>query len=82
MPDLKIKVFNGNDSLPKTTVTVPSAVLKIGSKLIPRQAMDALQKEGIDLGELMKLSEKPDVHGTVVKVEDHKKNQRVVITLE
>ena len=82
MSDLKIKVFNGSDSLPKTTVTVPGAVLKVASKLIPKQAMDALQKQGIDLGELLKLSENPDAHGTIVEVEDHKKNERVVIAIE
>jgi hypothetical protein len=49
MADLKIRVFKGTDSTPQTTVTVPGGVLKIASKLIPKQAMDALQEKGIDL---------------------------------
>ena len=82
MADLKIRVFEGSDSQPKTTVTVPGAVLKTASKLIPKQAMDALQKQGIDIAELVNLSERPDARGTLVEVEEHKKHERVVIALE
>lgn len=82
MADLKIRVFKGTDPTPQTTVTVPGGVLKIASKLIPKQAMDALQEKGIDLNEIIKLSENPDARGTLVEVEEHKKNERVVIALE
>jgi aspartokinase len=82
MVDLKIRILKGNESIPQKTVTVPGSVLKIASKLIPKQAMDALQEEGIDLNEIIKLSENPDARGTLVEIEDHKKNMRVVIALE
>lgn len=82
MVDLKIRVLKGNESTPQKTVTVPGSVLKIASKLIPKQAMDALHEEGIDLNEIIKLSENPDARGTLVEIEDHKKNKRVIIALE
>jgi hypothetical protein len=82
MADLKIKVYKGGNSEPETTVTVPGGVLKIASKLIPKQAMETLQEKGIDLDEIVRLSENPDAHGTLVEVEEHKKNERVVISLE
>lgn len=82
MVDLKIRVFKGNESTPQKTVTVPGSVLKIASKLIPKQALDALQEEGIDLNEIIKLSENPDARGTLVEIKDHKKNKRIVIALE
>ena len=82
MADLKIRVFKGSDSAPQTTVTIPGGVLKIASKLIPKQAMNALQEKGIDLKEIIKLSENPDARGTLVEVEDHRKNEKVVISLE
>jgi len=82
MADLKIRKFKGSCSAPDTTVTVPGGVLRIASRLIPKQAIEALQKEGIDLEEIIRLSENPEAHGTLVEVEDHRKNERVVISLE
>jgi hypothetical protein len=82
MADLKIRVFKDGETTPETTVTIPGSVLKIASRLIPKQATDALREKGIDLDELLRLSENPDAHGTLVEVEDHRANQRVVIALE
>ncbi|MGA7801166.1 MAG: hypothetical protein WCC36_10185 [Gammaproteobacteria bacterium] len=82
MTDLKIRVFKGDDPEPDTTVTIPGGVLKIAPRLIPKQAMDALQDKGIDLDEIIRLSENPEARGTLVEVEEHKKNERVVIALE
>lgn len=80
MASLKIRVFKGDE--PETTVTIPGAVLKLASKLIPKQAAAALQDKGIDLREIVALSQNPDVHGTLVEIEEHKKNERVVISFE
>ena len=82
MADLKIRVFKGDDSTPETTVAVPGSVLKIASRLIPKQATNALQEKGIDLDEIIRLSENPDAHGTLVEIEEHKKNEKIVIALE
>jgi len=82
MADLKIRVFKEGNPEPDKTVTIPGGVLKIASKLIPKKAMDALQQEGIDFEEIIRLSENPEAHGTLVEVEEHKKNERVVIALE
>jgi aspartokinase len=83
MANPKIRKFKGSDLVPETTVTVPGGVLRIASKLIPKQAIEALQEEGIDLEEIIiRLSENPEANGTLVDVEDHKKHERVVISLE
>jgi hypothetical protein len=82
MRSLKIKVFKGSDTSPETTCTIPTAILKAAIKLIPRQAMAALHDKGVELEEIIKLSSDPNVHGTLLEVEDHKKGERVVITLE
>jgi hypothetical protein len=82
MADLKIRVFKDGEANPETTCTIPAGVLKIASKLIPKQAMDALREKGIDLDEIIRLSANPEAHGTLIEVEDHKKNERVVIALE
>ena len=82
MADVKIRVFKGNARDPATTVTIPGGVLKIASKLIPRQALAALKDQGIELEEIVRLSENPEAHGKLVEVEDHEKNERIVISLE
>lgn len=82
MSDLKIRIFKSNSADPSTTVTVPGNVLKIASKLIPKQAMDALHEKGIDLDEIIKLSENPEAKGTLVEVEEHDKDEKIVIALE
>jgi hypothetical protein len=82
MRSLKIKVFKGNESNPETTCTIPTAILQVAFKLVPRQAMAALREKGIELEEIIKLASNPDVHGTLLEVEDHKKNEKVIIALE
>jgi hypothetical protein len=82
MGDLKIRVFKGDTTEPETTITIPGGVLKVASKLIPDRAAKALQSKGIDLDELIKLSQNPDARGTLVEIDEHKKNEKVIIALE
>lgn len=82
MRNLKIKVFKGSETNPEITCTIPTAILQVAFKLIPKQAMAALREKGIELEEIIKLSSNPDAVGTLLEVEDHKKNEKVVITLE
>jgi hypothetical protein len=82
MADLKVRVFKGNDAQPATTVTIPGGVLKIARNLVPQPAMAALRDQGIDLDEVVRLSEAPEAKGKLVEIEDHKKDERVVISLE
>ena len=72
---------HGKDS-PDTTVSIPIDILRIASRLIPVRAMKALADEGIDVEEIVRLSEQPEVQGVLVEVEDHTKNERVVVMLE
>ena len=82
MRSLRIKVFKGSETSPETTCTIPAAVLEVAFKLIPKQAMAALHEKGIELEEIIRLSSDPNVHGTLLEVEDHKKKERIVIALE
>ena len=82
MADVKIRVFKHGETQPETTVTIPGSVLNVASKLIPKRAAAALQDEGIDIDELIKLSQNPDVQGTLIEVEEHKKNEKIIISLE
>ena len=82
MANIRIRVFKSGMVQPETTVTIPGAVFKIASKLIPTQAAAALRDKGIDLEEIIKLSTNQEIKGTLVEVEDHRKNEKIVISLE
>ncbi|MDM5270902.1 hypothetical protein PGH07_01775 [Sulfurovum sp. zt1-1] len=82
MLDLKIRIFKGGLPEPATTITVPGSVLKIASKLIPQKAMGTLNEKGIDLNEIINIAENTDVHGTLIEIEEHEKDERIVIALE
>jgi hypothetical protein len=82
MADLKIKIFKNKESNPETTITIPGTVLQVASKLIPNQATIALQEKGIDINEIIELSNRQDIRGTIIEVEEHKKNNKIVISLE
>ena len=82
MANLKVRVYKNGNADPDTTFTIPAKVVQVVSQLIPRKAADALQEKGIDMAEIVALSQNPDVHGTLVEVEGHKKNERIVLSLE
>jgi len=82
MSDLKIRIFKNDELNPETTITIPGTVLQVASKLIPKQATVALQEKGIDINEIIELSNRHDIQGTIIEVEEHKKNNKIIISLE
>lgn len=82
MATLIIREYKLDDSEPETTVKIPGTVLKIASKLIPRKALEAMQGQGIDLEEIVRLSGDPEVRGIFAEIEEHKDNKRIVISVE
>lgn len=82
MADLKVRVFKGTSTEPSTTVSIPVSVLKIASNLIPPAAAAELEDNGIDLDAIIRAAESPDAHGTLVEVEQHEKNERIVVAVE
>jgi hypothetical protein len=82
MTKLCIKKFEQGNEKPLTTVSIPLAVIKMVKSLIPKKAKEELQKEGIDIQEIIKLSESPDFTGTVLEVDNHEKNEKIIISLE
>jgi len=82
MADLKIRIYKGKEKKPEKTITIPGGILKLASRLVPKKAAAFLQEKGIDVKEIIELSQQPDVHGTLVEIEEHKKNERVAISVE
>ena len=82
MESLKIRAYSGGNSEPDKTFTIPLRVLSVAAQLIPSVAADALKKEGIDLDEIVEISQKSDVQGVLLEAEDHIKNEKVVLSIE
>lgn len=80
--NLKIRVFRNGATQPSNTVTIPGGVLKFASSMVPYKAAAALREQGIDLDEIVRLSESGTAPGTLVEAEDHEKGERVVVSLE
>lgn len=79
---LFIRVYENNEKKPAQTVTIPLGVLKLARSFIPNRAKAALEKEGIDLDQVMGLADQQEAPGVLLQVEDHKKKRRVVISIE
>ena len=82
MKGLKIRIFKGGETEPETTITIPLAIIRFATRLMPKQAVSAVEEYGVDLNQIVELSQEEDVHGTLVEIERHKKNEKVVIAIE
>lgn len=80
MSNLKISVYKSGKL--ETTVMIPGKVLAVASRLIPSHILSVLESEGINFEEILKLAHKPDTTGVLVELEQHKLNQKIVISLE
>jgi hypothetical protein len=82
MVDLKIRTFKHGSPDPSSTVTIPGGIIKVASGLIPRVAREAMLDEGIDLDEIARAVENPEVRGILAQIEDNEKDEQIVISLE
>jgi hypothetical protein len=57
-------------------------MLKFASKMIPKKAAATLEDKGIDINQIVELSQNEEVRGTLVEIEEHKKNEKVIIAIE
>lgn len=82
MLKLRIRIFKNNDESPDTTITVPLALVKIASKLIPRKTLTVLDDLGIDLEQVIEISKTEEALGTLAEIEEHKKHRKIIISIE
>lgn len=80
MTNLVVRVTKGTE--PRTTIRIPLGILRIASSLVPKSAAAALKEDGVDLEEIVRLSENPDFRGEIASVEDHVKGEKTVVSVE
>jgi hypothetical protein len=82
MRSLKIREFKIDSDAPEETVTIPLSIFKIVAKIIPKKALAALQQKDIDIEEIQKLADNPQIQGLILEVEEHAKGVRTTISIE
>lgn len=82
MRSLKIREFEIGSDTPEETVTIPLSMFKVVAKIIPKKALAALQQNDIDIEEIRKLADNPEVQGIILEVEEHTKGVRTTISIE
>ena len=84
MASLKIRTFNDGNTKPTTTITVPLAIIRYAKKLMPKQFTKALQEKGIDIDTdmIVELSQNKEIRGIIAEIENHEKNEKIVIAIE
>jgi len=78
MTKIRIEVFE--EGAPAATITIPMWVVKGASKLLPKIAGKAV-KEHVDLEQVVALAKDAPANGTLLEIEDHENNDRVVISI-
>jgi hypothetical protein len=87
MANLKIRIFKSDNQKPETTITIPLFIIRFAKKLIPKNISSSLQEKGIDLDLIVELSQNElsqneEIRGTLVEIEEHEKNKKIVIAIE
>ena len=82
MRSLKIREFKIDSDTPEETVTIPLSIFKIVAKIIPKKALAALQQKDIDIEEIQRLADNPEIQGLILEVEEHAKGVRTTISIE
>ena len=82
MPSVKITTYKAGEVKPEVTISIPSKVFKIAKKLLPDSLYRDLEKEGIDLSGIDELIGSGESLGVILEIEDHRKNEKTVISIE
>ena len=82
MASLKIRTYKEGRSKPDTTISIPLKIVRLASKLVPAQTSASLLEKGIDVKLIAELVRDEAVRGTLVKIEEHRKNEKIIISVE
>ena len=82
MIKLKIRIYENDETDPKTTISVPLGMLRFVSRFIPAGLKESLAKKGIDVALIGELAQSEEIRGTLVEIEEHKKREKTVISIE
>ena len=79
---LVIKQYSTAPKKPIKTITIPLSALKRFASLIPLKVKEELEKEGIDLQNIIKISESTKVKGELLALENHPDGQITTLSID
>ena len=82
MIKLKIRIYENDETDPRTTISVPLGMLRFVSRFIPLSLKASLAKKGIDVELIGDLAKSEEIRGTLVEIEEHKKREKTIISIE
>ena len=82
MASLKIRTYKSGGTAPDTTISIPLKIVRLASTLVPNKTSAALLEKGIDVKLIAELVRNEEVRGTLVEIEEHNKNERIIISVE
>jgi hypothetical protein len=77
---LRIRIYRPGETEPKTKISIALGLARLASKVLPRKIKQDLEKEGVDLNEVLSLIAKENVRGKLIDIE--KPDERIVISVE
>jgi hypothetical protein len=78
MAKIRIEVYE--DGTRSATITVPAWVVRGAVRLLPNIAGKSL-REHADIEQVVELAKDPQANGVIIEIEDHKDNERVLISI-
>jgi len=82
MISLKIRIFENDEADPKTTISIPLGMLGFVSRLVPATLKESLAKKGIDVAAIGDVAKNDEIRGILVEIEEHKKGEKTVVSIE
>jgi hypothetical protein len=82
MIKLKIRIYENDEPDPKTTISVPLGMLRFVSRFVPTTLKESLAKKGVDVELIGDLAKSEEIRGTLVEIEEHKKREKTIISIE
>jgi hypothetical protein len=80
MKNLKIQFYKSQEEKPEKTITIPLSMLQVVGQLLPKRAISALEKEGINLAQCKELAKEKGLVGTLIEIENP--TEKMVISVE
>jgi len=77
-----IREYDGESTTPSRTIRIPVKVFTVAASLVPHRVREELAKQGIDLDGIRQAASEITSPVTLVEVEEHEKQRRIVVSLE
>ena len=80
MKVIRIEAYEHGE--PDATIKIPLALLRVAAGMFPKKCLASLERNALNLEDLLQVAASPELSGTLIEIEDHKSGERLVISVE